>query len=88
MVEWLNEPIVVEAQPQTDGGPRPMAFTWRGTRYVVSAWGREELKMWNDEAFYCYMIQTAGPETWQLCRQVEQGAWLVRRRWPRPPVAV
>ena len=88
MAEWIMEPITVEVQPRPGGAPRPVAFLWRGTRYAVSAWGREDLKTYGDDTFYCYMIQTEGPETWQICQQVEQGAWMVSRRWPRGPVAV
>ncbi|MBN1661780.1 MAG: hypothetical protein JXA93_25525 [Anaerolineae bacterium] len=87
MAEWIHEPIVVEAQPRPGRAPRPVAFFWRGGRYVVSAWGREGLETYSDETFYCYLIQTEGPETWQICRREEQGTWIVRRRWPRRPVA-
>lgn len=88
MVEFVNEPATVEAQPRAGRPPRPMAFIWRELRYVVTEWGREGAETYDGEAFYCYLVQTEGPETWQLCRHEANGAWMLRRRWPRGPQAV
>jgi hypothetical protein len=88
MVEFLSEPAMVETQPRREGPPRPVAFVWRGLRYVVASWGREGEETYDDDAFYCFLVQTEGPETWQLCRHEADGVWIVRRRWPRGPQAV
>lgn len=88
MVEFVNEPVMVEAQPRPDQPPRPLAFVWRGMRYAVASWGREGAETHDGETFYCYLVQTEGAETWQLCRHEADGTWMVRRRWPRGPQAV
>ena len=49
MVEFLNEPAVVEAQPRSDGPSRPVAFIWRGLRHVVASWGREGAETYDGE---------------------------------------
>ena len=88
MVEFLGEPIDVEIQVRAGGKSRPMAFSWQGRRYEITSWGREEDKEQAGRPMHCLLVQTAGPETWELCREADGSRWLLSRRWPRPrPVA-
>lgn len=81
MVEFLNEPVGVEAQARADGAVRPVAFVWAGRRYAIEAWGRERTETRDGATVHCYLVQTAGPETWELCRDVETALWRMGRRW-------
>jgi nicotinamide-nucleotide amidase len=83
MVEFVDEPIDVEVQIRPDGQTRPSAFSWQGRRYEITSWGREEDKERAGRSLHCLLVQTAGPETWELCREGEGGRWLLGRRWPR-----
>lgn len=87
MVEFLDEPVDVEVQIRSGAGSRLMAFTWQGRRYQITSWGREEDREQDGRHLHCLLVQTAGPETWELCREAESGRWLLARRWPRRSVA-
>ena len=41
MIEFIDEPVTVEVQLQRDEAVRPLAFHWRGQRFVIESWGRE-----------------------------------------------
>jgi hypothetical protein len=32
---------------------------------------------------HCYLVQTTGPETWELCRDTETAQWTLVRHWAR-----
>ncbi len=81
MVEFVHEPVSVEVKRRPDGTVRPLAFTWQGRRLVVESWGREETKAHDGRAVHCYLVQTPGPETWELCRDVKTAQWTLARHW-------
>jgi hypothetical protein len=81
MVEFVREPVTVEVQVRRDGTARPVAFGWRGHRYEVESWGREGRATSDDHTLHCYLVQTAGFETWELCQDVDDGRWTLVRRW-------
>ena len=83
MVEFVNEAVRVEAQLRRDGTPSPQAFSWRGHRYQIVSWGREGTMMRDGSASRYYLVQTPGPESWELCQDTETGGWMLARRWPR-----
>jgi len=83
MIEFVNEPVSVELQGWTDGTARPTAFAWRGCRYRIESWGRETDETRAGRAIHCYLIQTAGPETWELCQDKETAQWTLNRHWAR-----
>jgi hypothetical protein len=81
MVEFIREPVSVEVQLRRDGTVRPMAFGWRGHRYEIESWGRESRETSEGNAVHCYLVQTAGFTTWELCQDVEAAQWTLVRRW-------
>lgn len=88
MFELINEPVSIEVQFRRDGKIRPRAFTWRGRRYEVTSWGREGTVTRGDRQVHCYLVQTAGFESWELCRDVETAQWTLARHWARKYRAV
>ncbi|MGD8397881.1 MAG: hypothetical protein PVG11_03415 [Anaerolineae bacterium] len=86
MVEFIGEPVSVEARERPDGRLLPSAFSWQGRRYVIRSWGREGPD--SGRTGYCYLVQTAGPESWELCHDATSGAWTLARRWPGRYAAV
>ncbi len=85
MIEFVNEPTNVEVRLRQDGTALPVAFVWRGHRYPVESWGRERIEEKAGCQVHCYLVQTAGPETWELGQEIETGRWTVIRRWTRRP---
>lgn len=81
MVEFVREPVSVEVQVRRDGTVRPVAFSWRGRRYQVESWGRESRETSDGCTQHCYLVQTAGFETWELCQDVDGAQWTLVRRW-------
>ena len=81
MVEFVKEPVSVEVQVGRDGTARPVAFAWRGHRYLIESWGRESRETSEGCVLHCYLVQTAGFETWELCQDVDRGQWTLVRRW-------
>ena len=87
-VQFVNEIVSVEVTPRRDGESRPLAFIWRGQRLHIESWGRDGPKALRDRAVNCHLVQTAGPETWELCQDIETAQWTLVRRWARnDPVA-
>ena len=81
MVEFLNEPVSVEVQLRRDGSARPMAFVWHGRRLEIVSWGREGTEEREGRTVHCYLVQTAGLESWELCQDTETAGWMVARHW-------
>jgi PncC family amidohydrolase len=81
LVMFVNEPVSVELHIRLDGTVLPLAFTWRSRHYRVESWGREEIAVREDRSLHCYLVQTAGPETWELCQDTETARWTLVRHW-------
>ena len=81
MVEFVNEAVSVELRLRHDKTSLPLAFVWRGRRYEVRSWGREESKTRDGREVRCYLVQTSGPETWELCQDIETAQWTLTRHW-------
>ena len=81
MVEFINESVSVELQARQDGTGRPVAFVWRGRRHQITSWGRETTETEEGRTLRCLLVQTAGPETWELCQDTETAQWTITRHW-------
>lgn len=83
MVQFVNESVNVEVRLRKDETALPLAFKWHGHRYEIESWGRESVKTGEGHAVRCYLVQTAGPETWELCHEIEAAQWTLTRHWAR-----
>lgn len=81
MLKYVNEPLNVEGHRTAEGTFRPLAFTWQGRRYSIESWGRESTKENGGTTVRCYLVQTAGGETWELCQDKETAQWTLTRHW-------
>lgn len=81
MIEFINEAVNVEVRTQADGTVRPLAFVWHGHRYEIESWGRESTETREGNVWRCYLIQTSGPETWELCQDTKTAQWTLTRHW-------
>lgn len=82
-MEFVNEPVNVEVQVRRDGRARPLAFAWRGRRYRIESWGREHVEEGSGQDRHCYLVQTAGMESWDLCLDKKTAQWTLTRHWAR-----
>jgi hypothetical protein len=85
MIEFLNEVVSVEVRSRRDGTAVPLAFAWQGRRRKVTSWGRMSIKSGGAGIIRCHLVQTAGPETWELCQNTKTAQWTLRRHWTREP---
>ncbi|MEJ2210244.1 MAG: CinA family protein, partial [Anaerolineae bacterium] len=85
MLDFIKEPVSVEVRIRPDGTELPLAFAWQGQRYEIGSWGRESSETQEGRDVRCYLVQTAGPQTWELCLDLEMGQWMLNRRWPGNP---
>lgn len=85
MLDFVKEPVSVEVRIRPDGTALPLAFNWQGQRYEIVSWGRESTEAQDGRDVRCYLVQTAGPQTWELCLDLELGQWILNRRWPGNP---
>ena len=83
MMEFINEPVDVEVHLRRDGTIRPLAFAWRGRRFQIESWGRQSTERRKGHDLFCYLVQTAGMESWELCRDKKTAQWTLTRRWAR-----
>ena len=80
--DFVREGVRVESRLRPDGTELPLAFMWEGQRYDIVSWGRESTRDREGRAMRCYLVQTPGPQTWELCQDLALGQWLLARRWP------
>jgi hypothetical protein len=83
MIEFIDEVVSVESRLRPGGGVWPLAFSWRGRRFEVKSWGRQSTEKQAGRRVRRYLVQTAGPETWELGQDVESGQWKLLRHWAR-----
>ncbi len=82
-VEFADEAVLVEVHVRPNGTVQPLSFGWHSRRYRVESWGRETDEASEGRSLHCYLVQTAGPETWELCQDTATGQWTLRRHWGR-----
>jgi hypothetical protein len=80
-VKFINEPVSIETSPLRDGTSRPLAFVWRGHRYLIKSWGRESTRVTDSGILHCHLVQTRGPQTWELCQDRNSAQWTLVRHW-------
>lgn len=81
MIQFIDEPVAVEVRRRRDGRTIPIAFVWRGRRYLVESWGRERSKAKDGLSVRYHLVQAANQGTWELCLDMETAQWTLTRRW-------
>lgn len=83
-MEFINEPILVEARLLPDGQAQPIAFRWRNQVHRIVDTGRQWQEQADETTWQCYLVRTADGSTFDL-RLDEAGArWLLARAWLAP----
>jgi PncC family amidohydrolase len=80
-LEFVNEPISVQARFLPDGQMQPIAFTWRErTRYIADI-GRQ----WQDEidgtVWRSYLVRSSKAEVFELRFDPIRNRWMLARAW-------
>jgi len=80
-VEFIDELVGVDVQMRPDGTATPLGFTWRSRHYRIESWGRQAVETKDGHTWRCYLVQTPGRETWELCQEIETAHWRLARHW-------
>ncbi|HEX9115402.1 MAG TPA: hypothetical protein VGA61_04985 [Anaerolineae bacterium] len=85
-VEFINEPVLVEARSLPDGSWRPLAFQWQGRHHQITELGRQWQEDVDGIVWRCFMIRTGDGSAFELCLDTAAGRWLLGRAWPAQQV--
>ncbi len=83
-IEFVNEPVLVEARILPNGRMQPRAFTWQGQTRRVTGSGREWHEEVNGVTWHCYLIHTSDGSRFDLRLDPAGGRWLLARAWLNP----
>jgi hypothetical protein len=68
--------LQVEQRVDTSSNPRPVAFIWQGTRFVVNSVGRT----WDSNGERHYLVMVQGDRVFELAYSNATGNWRLVRR--------
>lgn len=80
-IELMREPVGVDIHLRRDGTAIPLGFVWRSKHYRIESWGRERVEAGEAYTWHCYLVQTAGGETWEVCQDKKTAQWYLLRHW-------
>ncbi|MFQ5921417.1 MAG: hypothetical protein ACE5M4_01095 [Anaerolineales bacterium] len=66
----------LEVEHRAESDPRPAAFTWQGTRWVVNSVGRT----WESNGERHYLVMVQGDRVFELAYSDSPGSWRLVRR--------
>jgi len=68
--------LQVEQRLEPGSTPRPLAFIWQGTRWVVNSVGRT----WEVDGEHHYLLMVQGDRVFELAYSDEARSWRLVRR--------
>ena len=68
--------LKVEQRLGPGSAPSPHAFTWQGTRWIVSSVGRT----WDADGEHHYLLMVQGDRVFELAYADQAGSWRLVRR--------
>jgi len=68
--------LQVEQRVEPGSTPRPLAFIWQGTRWVVNSVGRT----WDVNGEHHYLLMVQGDLVFELAYSDQAGSWRLVRR--------
>jgi hypothetical protein len=68
--------LQVEQRVDPSSKPRPVAFIWQGTRFVVNSVGRT----WDSNGERHYLVMVQGDRVFELAYSIAAGNWRLVRR--------
>ena len=68
--------LQVEQRVEPGSTPRPLAFIWQGTRWVVNSLGRT----WDVDGEHHYLLMVQGDRVFELAYSDQEGGWRLVRR--------
>ncbi|GMR11767.1 MAG: hypothetical protein BMS9Abin28_2609 [Anaerolineae bacterium] len=68
--------LQVEQRLDADSETRPLAFIWRGTRWIVNSVGRT----WESDGERHYLVMVQGDRVFELAHSGTTGSWRMVRR--------
>lgn len=71
----VNEPIEVDARFEADGTIQPLAFTWKGKLFPITAQGRR----WDSGGQKHFLVMTGGDQAFELAFLPEESRWELLR---------
>jgi hypothetical protein len=71
----VNDPIVVEARFEAEGTLRPVAFEWKGKRFIIVNQGRQ----WEKNGIQHFLVMTTDDHVFELAYLQGENQWKLLR---------
>ena len=71
----MSESIPVEARFEPDGTLLPLAFEWKGKRYIIESRGRQ----WEENGTQHFLVMASDNQVFELVYIKGENQWQLRR---------
>lgn len=71
----MNEPIAVEVRFEANGTLRPIAFEWKGKRFIIASHGRR----WEKDGVQHILVMTTEEHVFELAYLQDENRWKLMR---------
>ena len=71
----MSEPIAVEARFEANGTLRPIAFEWKGQRFIIENHGRR----WEENGTQHFLVMVQGEQVFEIAFLQGENQWQLLR---------
>lgn len=85
-VQFIDQPVTVQARLAPDGRVQPVALAWEGRTYTIVGLGRQWQEHVAGVTWHCFLAQTTAGVI-ELRWQAQSKVWRLWRAWWQPLTA-
>lgn len=71
----MSEAIAVEARFEAEGTLRPIAFEWKGQRFIIESYGRR----WEENGTQHFLVMVHGEQVYEITFLHGENQWKLKR---------